>query len=218
MSFCLLLWDSQHTAASCRVSAAFLQKLSLRSTSPSLFLRRVPPPPVRAPPPNWVEDNTLPWQLLCAGPGATNCFFAHTSRSRSVHYSTPPRRSRSPGVLLVPSSFALFVCVPVDVEHKVFPFTSCSVQLSPQIHHAGICCQNGETLSKQSWPLNCNPERSARALSKMTVPLLLHKARPCSALQQASSSCLVQSARGNRELVQRECDILRSPQLAGPKK
>lgn len=76
------------TVASRRVSGISLKTVT---TEPLASLTLRPSASVRAPPPNWVEDKTLPWQLLCAGPGARNCFFAHTSPSRSVHYSTPPR-------------------------------------------------------------------------------------------------------------------------------
>lgn len=89
-SFRPLLHGSHYTAASCRVGH-FSLKTVTTERQPSAFLTLRPSTSVRAPPPNWVEDNTLPWQLLCAGPGARNCFFAHTSPSRSVHYSVPPR-------------------------------------------------------------------------------------------------------------------------------
>lgn len=128
--------------------------ISLRTVTtehqPLAFLTLRPSTSVRAPPPNWVEDNTLPWQLLCAGPGARNCFFAHTSPSRSVHYTVPP----PPRALAHSSSFAVLfprlLCssarISSDLKYKVCPFIHVSascflsrwsgwfVTVFPQIH------------------------------------------------------------------------------------
>lgn len=150
----------------CTVASRRVTDISLKSVTtehqPLAFLTLRPSASVRAPPPNWVEDKTLPWQLLCAGPGARNCFFAHTSPSRSVHYSTPPRALRVLFCRLV-SSFALFLC---SLSIKSFPsFMSplslfslhCqagSLKSSLQSYHIGICYQNGDTPSKQFGAFN----------------------------------------------------------------